>query len=69
MIPLHATQLIEAIRLTGKKLTPKENGFLATVHVVSKSNRLISDRQAKWLQDIYAKVNGGGQYENKDFIR
>lgn len=68
MIPLHAKQLIEAVKATGKRLTKMEEGFVSSISIQSGQNRLLTQKQAKYLQDIYSKVSGGGQYANKEFI-
>lgn len=69
MIPKNTMILVESIRMTGKKLSREENGFLATVHLMAKANRLISDKQAKWLQDIYSKVTDGGNYQLREYSK
>ncbi len=69
MIPKHALELIQAIKDTGKKLLPKDNGFLASVSIQAKQDRRLTDKQAQYLQDIYAKVTGGGTYQERQYIR
>lgn len=68
MIPKHALQLIEAIRSSGKKLTSKDNGFVASVSIQAKQDRLLTNTQAKYLQDVYAKTSGGGDYQSRGYI-
>ncbi len=60
MIPVHALELVNAIRATGEKLSSKDNGFLAAVSIQARQGRMLTDKQSKYLQDIYAKVTGGG---------
>lgn len=69
MIPLHTKQLVEAIRATGKKLSRDDEGLVATVSIFAKQGRLISDKQSKWLESIYARVAGGGVYQERQYIR
>lgn len=69
MIPKDALILIDSIRATGKKLPPKDSGFISTVSIQAKQGRYLHPSQAKWLQDIYGKVTGGGDYQSKEFIR
>lgn len=69
VIPKDALTLIDAIRATGKKLQPKDNGFISTVSIQAKQGRYLQPAQAKWLQDIYSKTMGGGIYQSKEFIR
>lgn len=68
MIPKNAITLIEAIKATGKRLPTLQNGFIATVSIQAKQGRYLTDKQAKYLQDIYARVTGGGDYQKKEFI-
>jgi hypothetical protein len=68
MIPKNTLILVDAIRATKKKLTKDDEGLVSTCSIYARQNRLISDKQAKWLQDIYAKTTGGGQYENRQRI-
>lgn len=69
MIPKDAIILIDAIRETGKKLSTKDNGFIASVSIQAKQGRYLQPSQAKWLQDIYGKVTGGGDYQERQYIR
>lgn len=69
MIPKHSLELIQAIKTVGKNLSTKENGFLASVSIQAKQDRRLTDKQANYLQDIYAKVTGGGPYQDKEYIR
>lgn len=68
MIPKDTLALVDAIRATKKRLSKDEEGLVSTCSIYAKQNRLISDKQAKWLQDVYAKATRGGQYENRDRI-
>lgn len=68
MIPKHSLELIKAIKDTGAKLSTMEKGFIASVSIQSNQNRMLTDKQAKYLQDIYARVTGGGQHQPKEFI-
>lgn len=65
MIPKHTFDLIEAIKATGKKISKDDAGLIATCSIFAKQNRRITDKQSKWLQNIYANVTGGGQYEER----
>lgn len=69
MIPLHTKQLVDAIRATKAKLSKDDEGLVSTCSIFAGQNRKISDKQAKWLQDVYAKATGGGQYEERQRIR
>lgn len=69
MIPLHTKQLIDAIRATGKKLSKEDEGLLSTVSIFAKQGRLISDKQSKWLESIYARVTGGSIYQERQYIK
>lgn len=68
MIPLHTKQIVDAIRATGKKLTKHDEGLVATCSIFAGQNRRITEKQAKWLQDVYAKCTGGGMYEDRERI-
>lgn len=67
MIPKHALQLIEAINT--KKLSKAESGFISSVSIQAKQDRRLTDKQSKYLQDLYTKSVGGGQYANREYIR
>lgn len=69
MIPKHALELHRAIKATGKKLSTKDSGFLSSISIQAKQDRKLTDSQTKYLQDIYAKVTGGGMYQDKEHIR
>lgn len=69
MIPKATLALLEEIKKSNKKLTKPEEGFLATVSITAKQNRLITERQGKWLEIIYRKCSDGGQYAERQFIR
>ncbi len=69
MIPLHAKQLIDAIKSTGKKLGKFEEGFIASVSIQTKQDRRLTDKQATVLQRIYGRVTGGGDYAERQDIK
>lgn len=69
MIPKHALELIQSIRSINEKLNPRDTGFIASVSIQAKQDRRLTDKQSKYLQDIYAKVTGGGQYQSREYIR
>lgn len=70
MIPKHAIQLIEATTAAGNdKLNRREVGFIASVSIQAKQGRRLTDKQAKYLQDLYARASGGGQYQSKEYVR
>lgn len=69
MIPKDTMILVEAIRATRSKLSEKENGFISTCVIAAKTNKLLSGKQAVWLQDIYGRVTGGGNYQPREFIK
>lgn len=56
MIPKSTLILIEYIRGAGKKLSTKESGFISFCVIQAQANRLLTEKQAKWLQDIYGRV-------------
>lgn len=68
MIPKHTLELIDAIKCTNKKLSKTDQGLVSTCSIFAGQGRKISDKQSKWLQDIYAKCTGGGPYEGKERI-
>ena len=68
MIPKHCLQLVEAIEATGKRLLPKDQSFLTSVTGQAKTGRRLTEKQAKYLQDIYAKTHGGGDYVTRERI-
>lgn len=60
MIPKHSLEIIQAIKDAGKKLSKWESGFIATVSIQSKQNRLLTDKQSQTLQNIHANITGEG---------
>lgn len=56
MIPSQSIQLIQAIKDTGKKLPINETGFLSGVSIQAVQGRMLTPKQAQYLQDIYQKV-------------
>lgn len=69
MIPSQAQALLDEIKKTGKKFPINESGFLASITVQVKANRLLTEKQAKFLQDIYSKAVGGSSYQPREYIR
>ena len=69
MIPKDALILINEINKSKNKLNKTEAGFIASVSVQAKSNRMLTTKQASYLQGLYAKAVGGGQYQDKEYIR
>jgi hypothetical protein len=54
--------LYEAIKNEKYYPTEKENLFLESVRY---GHGHLTEKQGKWLEDIYAKATGGGRYEKR----
>ena len=46
---------LDAIESDGVNLTPKEEEFIASVRTQIDRGRTLSEKQAEWLEDIYAR--------------
>lgn len=69
MIPRDALALINEINKFKNKLSKTETGFIASVSIQARSNRLLTQKQSKFLESLYAKATGGGVYQDKQYIR
>lgn len=68
MIPKHVMNYVEEIKKTGIKLSKTEAGLITSVSERAKQSRLITEYQARFLIDIYARVTGGGKYQKSEYI-
>ena len=64
MTPHEARILGEEIKKLKPNLVEWEKGFLGNVYNYAK----ISNKQARILQEMYAKATGGGQYERRQYV-
>lgn len=66
MIPKEASDLLAYIELFGYKPKGKEINFLKDVRFYIEKNMLLTKPMADYLEGIYKKSSGGGQYQNRD---
>lgn len=56
MIPKNALTIIQAIKDTRKKLPINDSAFLSNVALQAVQGRMLTEKQAKYLQDVYQRV-------------
>lgn len=68
MIPKHAQEVINEINNLQYNPKGKDKDLIESVKRCIEINKVLSKKQAKWLNDIYAKATGGGVYQNKSYV-
>jgi len=67
MNPKDTLALLDAVQDLKFQATPKEEDFLQSVRYVTENDIEITNSQATWLQDIYAKASGGGEFQQRHY--
>ena len=68
MNPIDARYFLDAIKSTGRKLSPWSDKFLASIEKHLESRRYLSSPQSAKLQQIYRETSVG-EYQIREFIR
>ena len=68
LLPKDSKILLDYIKASKYKPNPKEKSFFKSVKYAIESDQRLTDGQSKWLQGIYAKTQGGGDHQLRQFL-
>lgn len=68
LLPKQAADILHEIQKSLYKPKPREDSFFSSVEKAIENDWRLSEKQSKWLQDIYVKSTGGGSYQSSEHI-
>ena len=68
LLPKEVEVLLTEIKKLKYKPKPKEARFLKAMEWNVAKYQRPSHRQSKWLEGIYQKASGGGNYESRNYV-